>query len=158
LPVILPAQVKVQYFDNGLADTERLFAVSRRIGIPARQIDDTVFLAGSEAYELKRNGAPAANRSAPILLARGIGAFFGLLHDLERQRSCLVPRCTGLARFAFNAVKWMRPHSNEEQCGLYKPSAPGLSKGIPRRTTGFDKLSPNGGDANGVMRAGDANG
>jgi hypothetical protein len=46
-----PSFSEIQDFDVDLADTERLFAVSRRIGILARQMDDTVFLAGSEAYE-----------------------------------------------------------------------------------------------------------
>jgi hypothetical protein len=69
LPAIVPAYVNVQDFDIDLADTERLFAVSQRIGILARQMDDTVFLAGSEAYEhalaIYESAKGAAARNVP---------------------------------------------------------------------------------------------
>jgi ethanolamine utilization microcompartment shell protein EutL len=68
--ILIPRSThNVQDFDIDLADTERLFAVSRCIGILARQLDDTVFLAGSEAYKhalaIYESAKGAAARNVP---------------------------------------------------------------------------------------------
>ncbi|MDR1227446.1 MAG: hypothetical protein LBK55_00225 [Azoarcus sp.] len=69
LPDIVPAYVEVNDFNTDLADTERLFAINRRFDILARQMDDTVFLAGSEAYEyalaIYNSAKDAAARNVP---------------------------------------------------------------------------------------------
>jgi hypothetical protein len=69
LPAIVPGYVNIQEFDIDLADTERLFPISQRFGILARQMDDTIFLAGSEAYEqalaIYENVKGAAARNVP---------------------------------------------------------------------------------------------
>lgn len=69
VPALVPAYVDVQEFDTDLADTERLFAVSRRLDILARQMDDTIFLASSEAFEhalaIYESAKGAAARNVP---------------------------------------------------------------------------------------------
>ena len=69
LPAIVPAYVDVQEFDTDLADTERLFALAQRLNILARQMDDTIFLAGSEAFEhalaIYESAKGAAARNVP---------------------------------------------------------------------------------------------
>jgi hypothetical protein len=51
LPAVIPSYVNVDDFTIDLADTERLFALNRRFDVLANQMNDTVTLAGSEAYE-----------------------------------------------------------------------------------------------------------